>query len=1777
VKNVIILRYEKLFMASINSPKNTPRESVPAPKMERGAVCKEGGSPLTAEKLRALRHEIEQGKISKNAAEYNYPETRLNKNNTLSSILEAVFTQQGAKAPKSGIERIELALTANGLNLEKLKADAWKVDHGKLIFLSGSGKQKQEVFMINLLPWAALEGKENEETLIEHYYDLGVYKGAEAMPSNPDVIQGGVDATRHSMEIHKPQWYKDKVTAATFLLKIYDSNKNRFDAATQKVIEAREKILRELAAQTDFSWEKMRANFEKKHTTAEVFGAEGVYNLVLSFQRILDAYDSNISWLTAPDSKTLITLVIGKDVRKKEERYVKAIVKKGNDTDEPPVICEPPSPPEEDTYRDRSEKEAEHLAAMTDRGKLLPTSAQFKENIDPDVASNALLESYAKGGTKALVEGLKAIPDAQRQVVLDSIFKKLGEQDPEKAFNLMKEIIKEEKGAQETAVYEGLKENMDKAPDQNQKDFWHVQMLLFETSQAGDIDAATGNPRLSMRQSQDKMREAIDLIAKIDAAKLPDELQEMFKQQKQYLETTLRQGLAADYVETATMIVESMMKNRTDKDTYIETSFESLKKMSREEIKKELNKWYGLDNDSEVYMSSMHVLEALRLAVTYQYPQDVAAGKKIENPIEYYFNEIKNGTLTEIKLNDGASAEIRDVLLDQPAAATGKIDLNALFVDKGKEFDLFDQYQKGEEKLGEDSFWNTVQEYEEAAFGHNKTAAKLAAVVSPLTAFVQFASDERTSFMENQGGLIEGSKLFFPKDGDLAAFMKDAPTAGAEEYGNLGATEKLQMYKILQLISMKHFDEARSLCIQALQHRLEAKKQLKENDIKDKSLELQKDYGEKIAAQVRIQLEEQHITNEVFQQKKIPRPGGGFYTDLIDYINDRVKGVLDEMARIRLQGEIANSFTDQEVAEFSQYERAAYEKLQYLNGHTINTIYMTAEHADVVHDVAVMVAEIILIELVTLGAGTYFAGAAGVGEGAGIVARVGTTAVRMQEVGVNVSRGSRVVTAINEMGRTGALAARIGRGATGIGGAFGSGVRYLAEGETIPARLLGTYLHGASFAELQSLMRGRPVNPTSLDGQMQIATTALTMYGIGKLNQFTRGATAGARMAESGTLTGWRALPGVRNINILSNRLGQIARTLDSGTSLASRVGSAGYTAGEIGLEVVAFQGLGQLEQEMAVLTGTMTEDQKKAMYDPDAFNRWAHTVGVVLGLRTWRVVKERGNVSPEISYRGSSLPELLGEMRARGLGHESYRRVESTKDIPTTSGDIAFGERSFSLNDVITVQAGTEEAKVKVRGVDAATGKLRVAKNDGTEILVNESDIRTPKTIKMKVVEFLDENGNPIERNVKRERDAINRYLNSLPKEEMDRLNDLSEKVAPMQDTCRVSVNIPAFHEGKTIYKTLSEYIKQVGPDGKPLDPSIYEINVAVNREASTTADNTYDEVVRFKTDHPEVKINVIDIVFPDGQGGVGAARKVLTDLTLKRSVGRTGQEKALYIESEDADLVNIDPKTVWNIIEKMDNNAYLDAVRGVQDRTPEVLMQNDLFFLNRRADDFGELLARQRKYRPHVNPNYDFTWNRTVTGGWNTAYSAEIYAKIGGYASKMRMGEDMYIGQKISIFRGQEDASGNFIPETGTVDRIRTRTDSSPRRYLEAYASGSAVYAGFGESGKEDAVRGKSNEKLLDAIKPWERISMQNKGRLEWDLTSRREFLKATSADEKSLARDFDRLMFFLGFKKGDYRVGADGKVEILNVDNVAEALKNYRAKQKEKKVKDRDDTSN
>ncbi len=430
--------------------------------------------------------------------------------------------------------------------------------------------------------------------------------------------------------------------------------------------------------------------------------------------------------------------------------------------------------------------------------------------------------------------------------------------------------------------------------------------------------------------------------------------------------------------------------------------------------------------------------------------------------------------------------------------------------------------------------------------------------------------------------------------------------------------------------------------------------------------------------------------------------------------------------------------------------------------------------------------------------------------------------------------------------------------------------------------------------------------------------------------------------------------------------------------------------------------------------------------------------------------------------------------------------------------------------------------------------------------------------------------------RTVDSERKEITDYIDNLSPEWKERAEKVAEQMPPMDENCRVTVNIPAYREEAIIYNTLEEYTKQVDADGKKLDPSVYEINVLVNMEEGDTPDRTAEEVKRFSADHPEFKIHVANIIFPKGKGGVGATRKALTDAVLQRSTKRPAQAGPLYIESEDADHTKVDRKTVVNVIEKLDKNPQLDALRGVQDRTPEIMMQNDLFFLSRRAWDFGEIEMRRQKYRPESSDTADFTWNRVITGGWNTAYTAESYALINGYDPDMKMGEDMFIGQSISVLRGSTDADGKVKPNTSTITTVKSRTDSSPRRFLMSFIAGKGPYDDFGNTDEEKKLRAKKMEDLLSEASPYAELSESNKPRLEQEMRGLGNFMLERTPDEAAFRKSFGRVLFFLGFKKGDFDLSitkdADGKnhveIKVNKIDNVKAALEDYKKDPKYKK---------
>ncbi len=435
----------------------------------------------------------------------------------------------------------------------------------------------------------------------------------------------------------------------------------------------------------------------------------------------------------------------------------------------------------------------------------------------------------------------------------------------------------------------------------------------------------------------------------------------------------------------------------------------------------------------------------------------------------------------------------------------------------------------------------------------------------------------------------------------------------------------------------------------------------------------------------------------------------------------------------------------------------------------------------------------------------------------------------------------------------------------------------------------------------------------------------------------------------------------------------------------------------------------------------------------------------------------------------------------------------------------------------------------------------------------------------------WVDVEGKPLDRRVEREREVVSTYLDSIRTSdptyyaELERL--AAEPTMPaMGDDTRVVINIPAWMEGKGIYKALDEYSRQLDKDGNPLSTDLYEINILVNRKTGSAPDETLSEIQRFIADARakglNPRINFLDVEFDPPLNVVGNARKVMTDLSLIRSLRRPTQEKALYIESEDADLVHVDQKTVINIIDKMDNNPHLDAVRGVQDRFPEEMMENDLVFLARRMQDFSELFMRRKKLRPENNPDSNFQWHRVITGGWNTAYSAEAYALVGGYDRGKEMGEDLLIGEKLSMIRGD-----GVEPNLDVIGRVHTRTDSSPRRFIGEVMTGENAYSKtFTDEELNRIIKTTPISELMEMISPFARLSGSNWHEFQRIMDAHYRWVSSLSSDKEIGKEVFADVMGWLGFKKDDFAFtqAADGEhLAVTNWENVKDALEDYRTR--------------
>ena len=297
--------------------------------------------------------------------------------------------------------------------------------------------------------------------------------------------------------------------------------------------------------------------------------------------------------------------------------------------------------------------------------------------------------------------------------------------------------------------------------------------------------------------------------------------------------------------------------------------------------------------------------------------------------------------------------------------------------------------------------------------------------------------------------------------------------------------------------------------------------------------------------------------------------------------------------------------------------------------------------------------------------------------------------------------------------------------------------------------------------------------------------------------------------------------------------------------------------------------------------------------------------------------------------------------------------------------------------------------------------------------------------------------------------------------------------------------------------------------------------------------------------------------------------------------------QTGPLYIEVGDADIFEIDKHTLVKRLQRLDSKSYLDAVSGQQDFSPRILMQNDYLFFSLRAKRSAKAILMDYTLRPDRNEDFSF-YNRVTTHGWNTAFTAEAYALIGGYLPlKAREGFD--IERRISIMRGTVDNLRRFIPNTYTVERISTRMQSSPRRHIYAVAKDTNPYLDFADMQKTTEVRGLDPYEMVSTL-PYARLSQENIAVFEEVLTKQWQFFARTVKNPDNRLRVFHRFMLFLGFGryhisenddgsstvinsrvsneastewKLDYHITPDGKVAIENIGNMKYALDRYREK--------------
>lgn len=311
-----------------------------------------------------------------------------------------------------------------------------------------------------------------------------------------------------------------------------------------------------------------------------------------------------------------------------------------------------------------------------------------------------------------------------------------------------------------------------------------------------------------------------------------------------------------------------------------------------------------------------------------------------------------------------------------------------------------------------------------------------------------------------------------------------------------------------------------------------------------------------------------------------------------------------------------------------------------------------------------------------------------------------------------------------------------------------------------------------------------------------------------------------------------------------------------------------------------------------------------------------------------------------------------------------------------------------------------------------------------------------------------------------------IPRYLNAHTDTYKKLIRSLADEIPfQLSDEIEAVLGLPAYKEGKNIYRTLSEYAHQT-----------YKNRVAIlvfdNHPIGVAPDNTEQEVKKFISEHPDMQVAYLKAQFSESARNIGNIRKIPNDVMLelaqRRMVDNPQKKyKGLIMISNDADLIEgaLRDDYFQVIIDYFhdDQNKNVDAIAGKIDFSKDTYALVPHMLVGRRLWQYLDIVKRwkHQEKRPHLV-------------GRNSAWRAATYAAFGGYNALRTVGEDTVIGHSILSIRGGRSTAIRHL--------IAPVLLTSARRDLMAVIEGVPIayqYSDF--KGKGDKVRDFTADELL------------------------------------------------------------------------------------------------